>query len=126
MWAAIAGMLTALGTGIINAVTVWLAYAAAITVAIFSQWTTALYALLIMFIGYECYNFICTTLQEVLTYASNKLSAMSVPGGVPLTVQLANLSLYLAYHLQLPQCFSYMVNCIVLKWMLVKIPLIKW
>ena len=127
MWAAIAAWFVVVGEATVTAV--WGACAAAIAtaVAFFGTWPAALYAVMVIVIGINLYNLACGCLQEILNWALTQLNTVSPPGGMPSSgLAFLNLAGYLATQLKFPQCLSFIFNIIALKWMIVKVPFLKW
>lgn len=110
----------ALLTTLVNAITGGL-------VALFGSWRIVLYGILVSIIGIVVYNLIVDVVDEVLQYVLTSLNSISGPSGGPSSAyQFAGLGAYLAHHLKIVECLSFIINVILVKWIVAKIPFIKW
>jgi hypothetical protein len=75
------------------------------------------------------YNVAAVFIGDILTWVLGKLAAVSGPTGGIATFDVATISSlagWLVNKMMIPQCFAYMISCILLKWMLRKIPFVRW
>lgn len=96
-------------------------------VALFGSWRIVLYGILVSIIGIVVYNLIVDVTEEILTFILGQLQGVQQPDGMPSSAyQFSGLAAYLANHLRLVACFTFIISTIVVKWIVAKIPFIKW
>lgn len=96
-------------------------------VALFGSWRIVLFGLLTAVVGILLYNLVCDVIEEMLQWLLAELNGMQAPDGTPSTAyQFAGLAAYLALHLKIIECISFVINVTVLKWTIVKVPFMKW
>ena len=123
MWTIIAGMLTSIVT---TATSVGAALITSLG-ALFGSWRIILYAMLISLITIELYNLVKNIMSECLGWLVAQLSTVSAPDGTPGTAyEIVGLAAYLANHLKIIACLSFIFSTIMIKWAVVKIPFLKW
>jgi hypothetical protein len=106
----------------------WLAgiFTASIT-NVFGAWKAVAGILVITILGVVLYNLIVDVVQECFTFALSQVNGIDGGSGPPSTsIQFVGLAGYLASHLKLTNCFAWIINVTLLKWLLAKIPFIKW
>lgn len=112
----ISGGIGALGTGVIASL-----------FNLFGGWRLIVYAMLVSMIGILLYNLMCDMLSEALTWLLSEIQAQEIPGVPGATgYAFANLAGYLANRLRLIQAFSFIFNITMVKFMIVKLPFLKW
>jgi len=96
--------------------------------AIFVGWRGVILATFLSFLGINLYNLFCTIVTELSGFITTMLSsrAPGVPGAPSLIGELFGTAAYLAIHLKLIEQFNFMISIVILKWVVVKIPFLKW
>ena len=105
-----------------------LAFKALITslVAIFGSWKLFIGFAITGILAVVLYNGVVEIAQEVLTWAMGKITAMSgaeLPSGL---IQLSGLAAWMAQQTYIPAQVGIAVSAVSLKWLVVKIPFLKW
>lgn len=112
----IKGGMGVLGAGIISTL-----------VVLFGAWPVAIYGVLVIVMGILGYNLMCDFLRDALQWVSTQMSSVSSPGGMPTAgLVVGNLAGWFATKLKIIQCLSFIFNAIVAKWLIVKVPFLKW
>jgi len=94
--------------------------------SLFGGWKALLLVTGLGFLSIGLYNLVVEIVIELSSYIINMLSTVSSPTGPSLTADFAGVAGYLAAHLKLVECFAFIVQVVVLKWTMVKIPFLKW
>ena len=71
------------------------------------------------------YNLVCEVLGEVFGWAASKAGEFT-SGGLSNRASLTGLAAYFAEHLRMVECFAVVVQVVFLKFMLRKIPFLRW
>lgn len=71
------------------------------------------------------YNMIVDLFQEICDFGVASISDVSVSGSGT-TYQMVGLAGYIGTQLRIPECVAFIVSIILAKWLLRKIPFIKW
>lgn len=94
---------------------------------LFGSWKGWLALTFLGFVTLNLYNLYVDIIEEILQFVLTSLQAVQQPGGMPSTaVQMTGLAAWFAQKLKLAECFSFIVNITMLKWMLAKLPFIQW
>ena len=94
---------------------------------LFGSWKSVVLVSLVAFLGIGLYNLVVDIIQEVFDFASASMSAVNMGDGPPTSaMEFAGLAGYLATQLRLPECLSWVMSITLLKWLLAKIPFVKW
>jgi hypothetical protein len=75
------------------------------------------------------YNVMSMFLGEILEWVAGQLGAVTGPTGVVSSFDLAGITqvgAWLVNKMRIPECFAYMMSCILLKFALRKIPFVRW
>lgn len=96
--------------------------------AIFVGWKGIILASFLLFLGINLYNLFCEIVGELASFITTMLAsrAPGVPGSPSLIGELFGTAAYLAIHLKLIEQFNFMISIVTLKWVVVKIPFLKW
>lgn len=96
--------------------------------AVFVGWRGVMLATFLAFLGINLYNLFCTIVSELSSFITTMLTsrAPGVPGSPSLVGELFGTAAYLAIHLKLIEQFNFMISIVTLKWVVVKIPFLKW
>lgn len=92
---------------------------------IFVGWKGAVWAIGAAIATVVVFNTFYDITQIVLQFMVSKVGE----GGTGLsssTVEMTGVAAYLAGKLRIPECVSYILSIVILKWTLVKIPFVKW
>lgn len=73
--------------------------------------------------GIVLYNLVVEIIEEVMTFTISQLSGTTASVASPTISGFVGWSVA---QLKIPECFSVMVSCVILKWALRKIPFIRW
>jgi hypothetical protein len=93
---------------------------------LFTSWKMYLgYGLLLILFVYV-YNFWVDACKEIYDLYTAQVQAMNTPGGAVLAYQATGLAGYLVAKFKIPECGSFIVSIIMLKWAARKIPFIRW
>ena len=108
--------------------TIGLAFKALITSigGAFTAWKLFSSFLLTVVLGIVLYNLVVDVVQEVIAFVNAKLAAVSggeLPSGA---LQLTGLGAWLAQETYLDAQIGIAITAISLKWLVVKIPFLKW
>jgi len=112
MWAAVLSKLGAFFVGIFTAV--------------FGSWKSILLVTFFAFLSIEIYNFICGIIEELLNYVVSSMSSVSMPEGATNTFTFSGVAGWFMSSLKIPECMSFIVSMVMLKWTLRKIPFVRW
>lgn len=94
--------------------------------AMFLGWKTVMVALITVVLGVVIYNVVSEIVGELLDFAMEQISAIS-QGGLPsVTLQLSGIGAWLAEKLRLDDQVALMITFVTAKWLVVKIPFLKW
>jgi len=92
---------------------------------LFSGWKLFFGALITTILGVVLYNLIADILEEGLAFVTASIDG--VTGQLPsLSLQFVGLGAWLAHAVQLEDQIALAVTFIGLKWLVVKIPFVKW
>lgn len=96
--------------------------------AIFIGWRGVILLTFLTFLGINLYNLFCEIITELSGFIVTMLQsrAPGVPGAPSLVGELFGTAAYLAVHLKLIEQFNFMISIVTLKWVVVKIPFIRW
>lgn len=96
--------------------------------AIFVGWRGLILLTFLSFLGINLYNLFCEIVTELSGFIVTMLQsrAPGVPGSPSLVGELFGTAAYLAVHLKLLEQFNFMISIVTLKWIVVKIPFLKW
>ena len=72
------------------------------------------------------YSLFLYAVTDITSYMTSALSSVAAPDGRVSLSSFVGFVGWFANSLKVPQCLSFMVDIILLKWTLRKIPLIKW
>jgi hypothetical protein len=80
-------------------------------------------------LAFVLYNLVAEVFGEVLTWVADKLGAVTVASGSVTSIDMAGFSSLLGWlgaTMKIPEQLSIMVTCILAKFMLRKIPFVRW
>lgn len=93
-------------------------------------WRTWVGAVLVKGILIVCiYNLFTRIITESFTWVLGIVQGIDAPGGSVGTMSIASytaLGAWVANTTKLPQCFAFMLSCVLLKWSFRKIPFLRW
>lgn len=95
-------------------------------VALFGAWKSVL---LVTFLGFAMifvYNLIVDVVQEALTWALTQAGSIPVPEGHSSVFAFTGFVGWFMSVLKLPECMSFIISMVTLKFLLRKIPFLKW
>lgn len=95
-------------------------------VAAFTSWKTLMTLVLVTALGITIYNVAADLLEAVLQWVMSEVSAVPVgelPSGM---VQLSGLGAWMAQQTYLHEQVGIAITAVSLKWLVVKIPFLKW
>lgn len=95
------------------------------SLALFAGWKTFLGVLVTGLVGVLIFNVAIDLIEAGLTWVLSSLGNVSDPG-LPGSSSITGLGAYLAMHLKLVECVGLVCSVVLLKWMVVKIPFLKW
>ncbi len=93
---------------------------------LFVGWKGFFVLTFLSFLGINLYNLFVEIAEEITSFIVASTSAIQSPTGSSLVAEFAGVAGYLATHLRLVECISFILNIVILKWLVVKIPLLKW
>lgn len=99
------------------------AFLARILGGIFSV-KTLLFTLVTAVMGIIFYNLICEVIQEIMNFAISQMSGQSY--GDPLSPSFSGFVGWCLAQLKIPECVSIIISCVSIKFILRKIPFLKW
>jgi len=97
-----------------SVLTIWTAYK--------TFWTVAF----VGFIAVMLYALFLYGVQDILSTVLTKFQGVEQPTSAPVMLGFSNLAGWLLNVFKLPQCIAFIVDILLLKWTLRKIPFIKW
>jgi len=100
-----------------------IAWIAKILTGIFGT-RTFLFGLLTVTISIVLYNLICEVIQEVMTFALGEVS--SVNYGNYTNPTITGFAGWFLGQLKIPECISVIVSCVSIRFILTKIPFLRW
>jgi hypothetical protein len=103
----------------------WTALGGSLT-ALFGGWKTVILVTLLAFGAIAAYNLVVDIVEECFNFALASIGGVGTSGLGSGVVQIAGLGAYLASHMRIPECIAFIVNITILKWIVAKIPFIKW
>ena len=92
---------------------------------VFVGWKGALWAIGAAIATVVVFNTFYDITQIILNFVVTKVSSES-SSLESQSVQMTGVAAYLAGKLRVPECISYILSIVILKWTLVKIPFVKW
>lgn len=104
-------------------------YLGAVTMGLFKGWKVWIMLSALVAVGIIIYNTISKLLGETLTWVVEKTGGIDAPGAVISSFDVGALSsvgAWMCTIMKIPECFAFMITCILAKWTLRKIPLIRW
>ena len=93
---------------------------------VFGGWKIFLVVTVMSFATVYFYNLISGLLQEALTFVTTQTNAAGVPSGMTSGYSFTGFAGYMLSVLKVPQCMAFIISVMSLKFMLRKIPFIKW
>lgn len=98
--------------------------------ALFGGWRTWLSTILVKSIVIVAvYNLFIRIITESFTWVLDVAGDIDAPGGAVGSISLSSytqLGAWLVATTKLPECFAFMLACILLKWSLRRIPFLRW
>ncbi len=94
--------------------------------AMFGAWKVFLVGGFLAFLMVNVYNLVSEIILELLTFVSDQIAALTVPGSVGPIYQFTGLAGWFMVQFQVPQCVAFIVSVVLLKWTLRKIPFLRW
>jgi len=94
--------------------------------AMFGAWKVFIVGGFLAFLAVSLYSLFLYAVTDITGYMSTTLGAVSAPGGVASIGNFTGFIGWFASTMKLPQCLSFIVDVVLLKWTLRKIPFIKW
>jgi len=95
-------------------------------VALFGAWKSVLLVTAMGFIAIVAYNLIVDVVQESLNWALTKAGTIPVPEGHSSVFQFTGFVGWFMGVLKIPECMSFIISMVGLKFLLRKIPFLKW
>lgn len=92
---------------------------------VFVGWKGAIWAIGAAIATVVVFNTFYDITQIFLSYIVTKVGS-DTTGLQSQTVAMTGVAAYLAGKLRVPECISYILSIVILKWTLVKIPFVKW
>jgi hypothetical protein len=127
MWAALGAWFVVVGTAVVSTVVNLGTALVSTLVLFFGSWRLLIYGILVSVIAIELYNLFCNVVQELFNWVTSQLGGVSSPDGMPGEgYTFADLAAWFGYHLKISQCLSFIFAAIAFKWIVVKIPFVKW
>jgi len=102
------------------------AFFVGIFTVVFGSWKSVLLVTFLGFLMIVVYNLLCEMVQELLTWIISQVSDVSMPEGGTNSFSFSGLAGWFMSSLKIPECMSFIISMVMLKWTLRKIPLIKW
>jgi hypothetical protein len=100
-----------------------------LSASVLTVWTAYKTFWIVGFIGFLAvglYSLFLYGVQDILTTMLAKFQEVQQPGTTPALTGFASLTGWLLNCLKLPQCLAFIIDILILKWSLRKIPFIKW
>ena len=95
--------------------------------ALQSKWYLFLVGGFLAFLTLNLYSLYVEIMRQILAFATSAIQAATPAEGPPgVLVQVAGVSAWLVSKLRIVEQLSFVVNIVGLKWMLAKIPFVKW
>lgn len=95
-------------------------------VALFGGWKLLLLTTFMAFLGVYFYNLVSGILQELLAFVTSQASSVgSIPGQAQ-TYAFTGFAGYMLSVLKIPECMAFIISVITIKFLMRKIPIIKW
>lgn len=95
------------------------------SLALFAGWKTFLGVLVTGVVGVLIFNVAVDLIEAGLTWVLSAMGGVTNPG-LPESGSITGLAAYLAGHLKVVECIGLVCSVVLLKWMVVKIPFLKW
>lgn len=96
------------------------------SVAKWLAWKTVVAFLVTTVLGIVLYNVVSEILGELLDWVSTQISAVSYEGIEGAALEFTGLGAWFADRLQIPEQVGVMVSFVSMKWLVVKVPFLKW
>ncbi len=97
--------------------------------AVLTVWTAYKSFFIVGFIAVLCvalYSIFLYGVQDILTTMLSKFGDVTQPGTTPQMGGFTGLAGWLLNCFKIPQCLAFIIDILVLKWTVRKIPIIKW
>lgn len=94
--------------------------------SLFGGWRVFFGGLLMTILSVVLYNLVVEVLGEVLEFVIDQLQGVSGPSGSSGVMSFTGFGAWWVTHLRLPECLSFILSCVVIKWTVRKIPFLKW
>lgn len=107
----------------------WAKIVAWASAAILTVWTakkTLLLVTFLSFLGVALYGVFLHGVEDILDSILLYATDIDTPGSSPELGNFTNLTGWVLDCFKLPECLAFIVDIIILKWTLRKIPIIKW
>jgi hypothetical protein len=101
----------------------WLAAAIGLT---FGAWEVFLTVTFMAVLAVCLYGVFLYALNDVLGYVLTSMRAINQPASSPSFTNFVGFTGWMLSELKVPQCIAFIVDIILLKWALRKIPFVKW
>lgn len=95
------------------------------SLAVFAGWKTFLGVLVTGLVGVLMFNVAVDLIEAGLSWVLSAMGGVANPG-LPESGSITGLAAYLAGHLKVVECIGLVCSVVLLKWMMVKIPFLKW
>ncbi len=93
-------------------------------IGLIGGWRAIARLLIVVAIPLILYNLTCDIIQEVMNFAISQISSSNA--GESPTIQLTGLVGWIAQQFQFPECLSVIISITMLKFILRKIPFLRW
>lgn len=95
-------------------------------VALFGSWKGAVFFIVVTCLGIVLYNVLEGLFVELLNFSTSKMASATTGANLTYTYNFADFAGYMMSCFRIPECVSFIVSMLMLKWTLRKIPFIKW
>jgi len=75
-------------------------------------------------IGVVLYNLLVTTIQEIMTFSINQISGADM--GSVTSPTISGFAGWFLAQIKIPECVSVIVSCVTIRFILRKIPFLRW
>ena len=102
------------------------AWLAAALTGVFGGWEVFLAGGFLTFLGVALYGLFLYGVNDILTYLLSQLQSINAPASAPGAISFTGFAGWFFTMFQVPACLAFTIDIIVLKFIMRKIPLIKW
>ncbi|MBN2515950.1 MAG: hypothetical protein JXC33_07955 [Deltaproteobacteria bacterium] len=93
--------------------------------SLFGAWKIFFAGTFIAFLMVGAYNLVAEIIQELLNFVITQVGTVEEPEGFTIAAFTGFVGWFLSV-MKIPECMSFIVTMITLKWTLRKIPLLRW